>query len=65
MTTSKANKQRGYKMAKWISNKSANGKIRTVERMGIFAINNAFAEKLPFTALDCLGQKGKNITYNV
>jgi hypothetical protein len=56
---------RGYKMAKWISNKSANGKIRTVERMGIFAINNAFAEKLPFTALNCLGQEGKNITYNV
>jgi len=64
MTTSKANNRRN-KMAKWIRNKSASGKTRSVERMALFAINNAFAEKLPFTCLDCLGIKGKNITYNV
>lgn len=51
-------------MSKWIHNKSASGKIRTPERMGIFAINNAFAECLPFTSLDALGIKGKHITYN-
>ena len=51
-------------MAKWISNKSASGKTRTPDRMSIFAINNAFAEGLPFTSLDALGIKGKHITYN-
>lgn len=51
-------------MGKWIKNKSASGKPRTLDRMAIFAITNAFAEQLPFTALDCFGIKGKTITHN-
>jgi hypothetical protein len=34
---------------------NANGKIRSFETIAIFAMNNALAEQLPFTALDAFG----------
>lgn len=49
---------------KWISSYSANGRKRSFDRIATFALNNAVAECLPFTALDCFGIKGKNITHN-
>ena len=49
---------------KSIKSVSANGKVRSFETVAIFALNNAFAEGLPFTALDAFGIKGKTITHN-
>lgn len=51
-------------MNKWISSKTNAGKKRSFDTMGIFAVNNAFAEKLPFTALNCCMIKGRHITHN-
>ena len=42
----------------------ANGKARSFETIATLAMNNAFAEQLPFTALDAFGIKGKTITHN-
>ena len=49
---------------KWINSKSPAGRVRTFERIAIFALNNAIAEGLAFTALDGLGIKGNRITHN-
>lgn len=49
---------------KWISSYSKNGRKRTQEAVMNFALSNAIAEGLPFTALDCFDIKGKNITHN-
>lgn len=49
---------------KWTSSYSNNGRKRTPEAVMNFALSSAIAEGLPFTALDCFGIKGKNITHN-
>lgn len=49
---------------KWISSYTKQGRHRTPEAIMSFALANALAEGLAFTALDCFGVKGKNITHN-
>lgn len=52
------------KMCKWITNFSKHGRKRSPEAVMNFALCNAIAEGLAFTALDCFGIKGKTITHN-
>ena len=49
---------------KWISSYSKHDRKRSFDAINNFAIVSAFAEDLAFTALDCFGIKGKNITHN-
>lgn len=49
---------------KWIESKSKNGRVRPMATVGLFAVNAAFLERLPFTVLDALGIKGHNVTHN-
>jgi len=49
--------------AKWVKATSQGGRPRSFERLAMFALNLAFAEGLPFTALDCLGQ-ARRVTHN-
>ncbi len=51
-------------MCKWIANFSKHGRKRSPEAVMNFALCNAIAEGLAFTALDCFGIKGKTITHN-
>lgn len=48
-----------------IKSVSRNGRRRSMATVGIFAVNNAIAEKLPFTALNVCNVKGRHFTYNV
>lgn len=52
-------------MNKWTESKAKSGKARSFDSIGIRALNTAFAEMLPFTALNVGNVKGLHHTYNV
>lgn len=51
-------------MNKWTESKAKNGKARSFDSIGIRALNTAFAEGMPFTALNVCNVKGRHFTHN-
>lgn len=52
-----------HKAGNWIKRVRPNGKLRTVESMGIQAIGLAVVEGATFTSLNVLGQAGRHVSY--